>query len=316
MNQSKKITDGAMLIAVYFVILLISLLVPFTILLGMFLLPIPFVIYTYRHDWQPAIVMLIVAILVSLLIAPVVSLPMTILVGLGGVMIGMSIHHKYSPYETWARGSIGFVAGLLFLFLFSQFALQINWVQEIDQLVEESVEMSRQLTEQFGLGEQSEDQIERLEEQLVILKDLIPVSISIIAIILAFLTQWMSYKVINRLENQQLRFPPFRSLRFPAPLIWVYFFAIIFTLLNTDTSSVIYIGSYNVYILVGFFMMLQGFSFIFFFTHHKKMSNILPITSIILTIILPSITLYIIRILGIIDIGFGLRDRISEGKKK
>lgn len=315
MNQSKKVKDGALFIGVFLGLLLISLFIPFALLICMFLLPIPFVVYTYRYDWQPALVMLAVAVLLSLMIAPMVTLPMTVLVGLGGIMIGAAINHRLTSYETWARGSIGFIAGLLFVFLFSQFVLQINWTEEIDQLVEESLEISNQLVNQFGLGEQTDEQLEALEDQLTILKDLIPVTISIIAIILAFITQWVSYKVINRLENKQFKFPPFRSLRLPAPIIWIYFFAIVLMLINSDAGSMLYIGSYNIFILVGFFVALQGFSFIFFFAYEKKVSHILPVTSIILAVLFPFIVLYLVRILGIIDIGFGLRDRLSKDHK-
>jgi len=313
MYQSKKITEGALLLAIFFAILLLSFFVPFIILFAVFLLPIPFVIYTAKYDWKIASILLAIAILLSLLIAPMISLPLTVLVGLAGIMIGFSIYRRSSAYETWARGSIGFIAGLLFIFLFSQFVWQINWSEEIQQLVEESMNVSQEFFAQFGIEEQTET-LDMLEDQFKILIDLIPAMISIVAIILAFITQWISYKVMNRFQNWQLHFPPFRSLRFPTPIIWIYFFTIILMLVIQDVDSILYVGSYNLFMIIGFFMALQGFSFIFFFAHYKNMSHVLPVTSVIVTILFPFIFLYIIRILGIIDIGFKLRERLSERK--
>lgn len=315
MLHSKKITEGALLAAVYAVILLISIFVPFIFIFGLFILPIPFVYYTYRHHLQASLVMFAVTLLISFIIIPPLSIPITIFSGLGGIMIGLAIMKKVSPYETWARGTIGFIAGFLFIFLYTHFVLDINWAHEIDLVVEESLEISQQFTEQIGLGDQAEEQMQVLQEQLSMLKNLIPVTISIASIIIAFITQWLSYQIINRMEQKTLRFPPFRELKLPTPLIWFYFFAIIVMLFETNLDSTLYIVSYNVFLIAGFFMALQGFSFVFFYAHHKWKSNVLPITSIILAIIFPFFVLYLIRILGIIDIGFGLKERISKQQK-
>lgn len=315
MFHSKKIIEGALLIAVYSVILLISIFIPFVFIFGLFILPIPFAFYTYRHGLQSSLGMLAVALLISLIIIPPLTIPVTILVGLGGIMIGLAIHRKVSAYETWARGTIGFIIGFLFIFLFTHFVLNINWAKEIDLIVEESLEISQQFTQQIGLGEQTEEQMQFLQEQLSMLKNLIPVTISVASIVVAFITQWISYKIINRVDRQSLKFPPFRQLKLPSPLIWIYFFAIIVMLFESNIDSTLYIGSFNVFLIAGFFMALQGFSFVFFYAHHKWKSNVVPIASVILALLFPLFVLYFIRIIGIIDIGFGLKERISTTKK-
>jgi len=316
MFQSKKITEGALLVAIYAVILMVSIFVPFVFVIGLFILPVPFIYYTYRHGLQAGLGMLAVALLISLIIIPPLAIPVTILAGLGGLMIGLAIQSKVSAYETWARGTIGFIVGFLFVFLFTQFVLNINWTKEIDLIVEESIEISEQFTEQVGLGGQSEEQMQFLQEQLSMLKNLIPVTISIAAIIIAFITQWVGYRVINRIDQQSFKFPPFRQLKLPTPLIWIYFVTIIVMLFETNIESTLYIGSYNVYLIAGFFMALQGFSFIFFYAHHKWKSNVVPVASIILALLFPFFVLYMIRILGIIDIGFRLKERMSANKKE
>jgi len=70
-------------------------------------------------------------------------------------------------------------------------------------------------------------------------------------------------------------------------------------------------GAQNLLMIVGIALMLQGFSFIFYFAHIKRIAKAVPILIVIATILFPGILLYFIRILGIIDIGFRLRGRLK-----
>ncbi|MBP1949440.1 YybS family protein [Virgibacillus litoralis] len=315
MNQSKILTEGAMLTAIYIILLLIAAFVPVITIIATFLLPVPFITFASRHNWKPSLSMFGVAVILSILFATIVSLPLTVLMGLGGIMLGSAIHKKLPAYETWGRGTIGFVVGLLFIFVFSQFVLQVNLMNEIDQILNEYVQMVKELMGQFGFMDQAEEQIELLEQQIGMLSTLVPAGIAFIAIFMAFIAQWVSYKVINRLDSKDLGFPPFRMLRLPVSLIWIYFFALIFTFFELDPSSTLYLAVNNVMIVAGMLMTLQGLSFIFFYAHLKNKSKALPVVSVILTILFPFFFLYFVRLLGIIDIGFSLRDRISKGKK-
>ncbi|ASK61790.1 hypothetical protein CFK37_06280 [Virgibacillus phasianinus] len=312
MNRSKILTDGALLTAIYIVLLLISVFVPLIEIIATFLLPIPFVVFAYRYDWKPSLIMLAASVLLSSLFATIFSIPGTLLMGLGGIMIGSGMHKKLTPYETWARGTFGFIIGLLFIFLISQLVFDVNWINEIDSLIDESMQMSKGLMDQVGLAGEAEEQLKLMQQQVEMLKNLIPVGVALIAIVLAFISQWIGYKVINRLERKKFFFPPFRNLRLPVSLVWIYFFAVILTLFNLDPSSIFYHAINNVLVLAGLLMTIQGFSFMFFYAHQKNKSKAIPTVIVIVTLLLPTFLLYLVRILGIIDIGFRLRDRISK----
>jgi uncharacterized protein YybS (DUF2232 family) len=312
MNQSRK--DGAISLAIFMVLLLIAIFVPILSIFGLILLPVPFVFFASRYGFKPSLLMFAVALLLTILFA-IFLLPFTILMGLGGLAVGSTIHKGLSAYETWARGTLGFVIGLLLVFVFSQVLFSINLVEEFEVILAESMDMSSSFMEQFGAAEQTEEIEELLQLQLNLLIDLLPVGVAITAIVLAFLSQWIGYKIINRIEKKQLRFPPFRNLRFPSSIIWVYFFALLLSLFNQDPTGIYFMAIQNVLVLTGLLMALQGFSFIFFFSHYKKISKFIPILIIVLTILFPTFLLYFIRILGIIDIGFRLRDRLGSEKK-
>lgn len=213
-----------------------------------------------------------------------------------------------------ARGTLGFIIGLLFIFAFSQVVFSVNLVNELKVIITDSMDMSASIMEQFGASGQTEQMEELLLQQVNMLIELLPVGLALTAIVLAFLSQWISYKFINRLEKKQLRFPPFRNLRFPTSILWIYFFALFISFFDLNPAGIYYTAVHNLLALTGLLMALQGFSFIFLYTYHKKITKAVPIFIVVITLLFPTFLLYFVRILGIIDIGFRLRERLTSKK--
>ncbi|WP_026908450.1 YybS family protein [Paucisalibacillus globulus] len=307
MNKSKQLTDGALLTVIFVVLLLINTFVPVL----MVVLAVPFVIFAAKHNWKPSLIMLGVATILSMLFATIYSLPIPILAGLGGIMIGTAIYRERSAYETWARGTLGFVAGILFFFLFAFIMMDVNVIEEFNAQIDQSLDMSKQLILDFGMGEVSEEEFGLVERQVMLFKQLVPVIVVLASIFLALINQWVSYKILNRIERKQLHFPKFRNLRLPTAIIWIYLLAMVGTLFQMDSSDTVYIALQNVIMLTEFLLIFQGISFIFFYSHHKNISKAIPIITTIFVFLLP-ILLPLVRIIGIIDLGFGLRDRMVK----
>src|SRR5690625_7638344 len=105
--------------------------------------------------------------------------------------------------------------------------------------------------------------------------------------VIAYISQWLSYKFLNRFEKTQLYFPLFRNLRLPVAILWVYFISLIIMLMDLDPSSSIYLVINNVLSLVGILIVLQGLSFFFFMTHQKKLPKAILVIEVVLTSCIP-----------------------------
>lgn len=314
MNQSKTLTEGALFAAIYTVFLLIAVYIPVISVIAMFLLPVPFILFTSRHGLQPAVLVFLVTVLLSIIFASVLIIPLTLFMGLGGIMIGSAMYQKRVAYETWARGTVGFVIGMVLLLFMTQLFSDINIIEEVNSMIDQSMERTEGIMDQFGIDEPSGDQLAYIEEQIELMKNLIPAVIAIAGIIFAFVSQWIGYKTANRVWNQEYRFPPFRNLTLPLSLVWIYFIAIIFSFFDLDHDGTVYLAVQNVMMLTRLLMALQGFSFIFYFAYQKNMSKALPVISIIATLLVPILFL-LVSILGVIDLGFRLRSRISDDRE-
>ncbi|WP_082232013.1 YybS family protein [Halobacillus massiliensis] len=314
MNDTRKITEGALMTGAYLLLLLIILFTPIVGSFLIFVLPIPFIFYSYRHGFKVGMLMMVAAIVFTLVFATVFSLPATLMAGIGGLFVGEAMHKKRSAYETWASGSLGFIIGLVSVFLITQLLFGMNWMDEIQTALDESFSMAENMMGAFGSSEEVQQQLTGMEEQIRALPDYLPSILAIMGILIAFISQWVSYKVINRVEGKKFYFPSFRHYNLPVSVLWYYFFALIFSYVFAESNNIWYLAAINVYTLTGVFLVLQGFAFLFYYVHIKGQSKALPIVVIAGSLLFPTIVMYLIRILGIIDIGFSLRQRLEPKK--
>ncbi|SDJ56749.1 YybS family protein [Salimicrobium halophilum] len=315
MKNTKQITEGALLTGIYLVMLLVILFLPIPILgtFLMFALPIPFVIYSYHFGYKSGFIMLFGAVVLASVIATVFSFPVTLLTGIGGVALGGAMHRKRNAYETWVIGSLGFIGGLVAVYVLTQALFGVNWMEEIQVAIDESINLTENMLSSVG-GEETEATIEMLRQQMESIPDYLPSILAATGIVMALISQWLSYKLINRLERAGFSFPPVREMRLPTSILWYYFIAMLLNFIFMEQGGIWYIATVNVFTLTGMLLILQGFSFVFFYSQQKKWPKAAPIMVIILSVLLPQIFLYLVRILGIIDIGFPLREKIQEKK--
>lgn len=315
MSQSKKITDGALLMAIYIMLLIMSVFIPAFILIGLFILPIPFIMYAARYNWKPTLLIIVLALVLSLMFATIVSLPLTLLTSFGGLAIGTAIYSKESSYQTWAKGTIGFIIGLLLVFVSAQLLLGINWTTELDTIIEESLVTSESIMQQLGFTDQVEEQMALITEQMKNLLLLIPAVITIISIVLSLITTFLSYKIINRVDKEKYYFTPFRDFNLPMSVFWIYFLVIILSFFNNDITTTMGTVIANGMVILTSLIILQGFSFIFHYADKKRWPKAIPIIIIIISFLIPFILMLVIQFLGIIDLGFGLKKRVSSQDK-
>lgn len=316
MNNTQQLKDGMRMGMIYLLLLLVVVFLPGSELFALFVLPIPFVLYASRYGYLSTLLLgglvLIISVILSLFLFTG-TLPLTLLAISAGTFIGHAIHQKRHPYETWALGTVGMTIGLLLIFVMVQLLSQVNLVDQYQLVVEESIETTKSMAESTGLplGAEELDVIEKQMNQII---TLFPSILVFISIGLAFTTQWLSYKVILWQDKKRLAFPPFRTFSLPKGVIWLYLGTVLLAFLPIGATGSLEAVIVNTTNLMGVLFSLQGISVILFYSHQKRLSNAFPILIILSCIIFLPIGLYLTRILGIIDIGFDLKEKMKQTK--
>ena len=82
---------------------------------------------------------------------------------------------------------------------------------------------------------------------------------------------------------------------------------------NPEEGTYLFTAIVNLTYILSFFMVLQGLTFLFYYFDKNGIDKAFAITIVIVSFLIP-IFLYIIGILGIIDLGFDLRKGFDKKK--
>ncbi|MFF2287350.1 YybS family protein [Peribacillus butanolivorans] len=311
MNSGRRIAEGGALLALYCILLFITVHVPIVGIFTLFFLPIPFILVTNKQKISWALGYLFVASLLSILIATILSVPMTLLMGSTGITIGYFLKKDKPMASMFISTVLVFLGGTLLIYAASVLVFDVNYIEKSMVMLEESIDSSVGIMESFDQA--PTEQIEkRMHESIDLLNTLMPSLFVVTSVIMVLLIFFAAHPILKRFSDKTLKWPHFRDLRLPKSLLWYYLITMLLALfVNTDKNSFVYMAITNLFFILQFFILIQGYSLVFYISHVKSWTKAIPILIVVASFLHP-IFITIIRFLGIIDLGFPFRETIKK----
>ncbi|MGM7703267.1 YybS family protein [Pseudalkalibacillus sp. Hm43] len=308
MNRTRALTEGAILASVYAVLFLITLYIPVLSIVTLFLLSLPFILYTVRHGFKKSLLFFATTLVLSVIVGSLAAINVPILFGSVGIVLGHLYRKKSGMFAVLLGATLTYLVNFVLIYVMSIILLDINLATQLKESLEESI----RLTEEVGgmLGGDVEQTVGQLRELLSIVPYILPALIVILSVFFAFLTVVVSNLFLKRFKIEIPDWKPFRYWSFPKSIIWYYLAVILLFLTNPEEGSALYIITMNLYLVLEIVLVIQGLAFIYFYFWKKNKGKTIPVLITISLFIIP-VGFYVIRILGIIDLGFDLRNRIK-----
>ncbi|WP_221567494.1 YybS family protein [Alkalihalobacillus sp. TS-13] len=308
MNRTRALTEGAILASLYAVLFLITLFIPVLSLFTIFLLSLPYAVYTVRHGLKKSLVFVLTTMVLTIILGTVTAINVPILFGSVGVVMGHLYRKKISAFGLLAGAALTYLANFILIYVVTILLLEINLIDTMKQSIEETIA----LTEKFSgvMGGDAEATIQQLRELVEIVPYLIPALFVILSVVFALASIFVTNLIMKRFKVEVPHWEPFRNWSFPKSIIWYYLATILLYMMNPEQGSALYIVTMNLYIVLELVLAIQGLTFIYFYFWVKKKGKTIPVLVTISLFIIP-VGLHVVRILGIIDLGFDLRKRIK-----
>jgi uncharacterized protein YybS (DUF2232 family) len=302
------ITEAAIQLALFAVLFLIALYVPLIGVIATLFLALPFIIFTIRHGYAYALLLLAASLVISMLIGSLFSLPVALMFGTAGIAIGAMLAKNKSRYMILLISALVFLINIVIDYTISVKFLQTDIIQETLLAFRQSFDTAMQMMK--GMGQEPPKQLqEQFNQGFELIKYVIPTLFVIAAFLFAYITIIVSVPILKRLKLPVGAWPPFRDVTLPKGLLWIYVLVLALSFIPFEKGTFAYIAILNVYYVLQLLLMVQGFSFLYHAANKKNIPKGMVIGGMVLCLFLPFL-LYLIAILGIIDLGFDLRKRI------
>ncbi|ALC50120.1 YybS family protein [Bacillus sp. S70] len=311
MKQTKFITEGAALLAIYAILLLISMYVPILGTVVTFALPLPFILLTIRHKLSNVLVIFVAALFVTIIVSQPMNLVKTIMFGLIGIVLGYMYKTRKKPVEILIAGTLAYLIGFVLIYVASIKFFNIDIMKQMQSVFSESMVQSEKIVSAIGMPI-SKEQKELLTQMNDILQSLFPSILVLVSVCFSWITVIISGSVLKKLKHDIIPWPKFKDLQLPKSIVWYYvIFILLATFIKVDPTSYLHMVFSNLYVIFALLLVLQGLTFISFLAYRKGFTKGVPIISFIVCMFIPML-FPLVTILGIIDLGISLRSKIGE----
>ncbi|KYG29631.1 YybS family protein [Alkalihalobacillus trypoxylicola] len=310
MNQTRLMVEGAMIAALFIVIYLVTTIVPFAFILTLWFLPTPFIVYGIRTSLKANLLVWFVSCILAFIFGGLSGLLLALFFATSGVVMGELYRRKKGSFSVLIGASLSFTVGMLGLYVATFFIMGENPMSFIKESLREQINVSEAMLSSIG---QNTDNLQPFYEMIDTIHYFAPLMLVVMGCTIAVITVIVNQAILKRLRIPFEKLPAFRDWRFPRFFIWYYLITMLLLLIGFEEGSTLFLFVTNLYPLFGFVMIIQGLSFIFYYFHIKKQSIALPILILIVSFLTPLSE--IVRILGIIDLGFDLRSYVTKKNK-
>ncbi|KFN03061.1 DUF2232 domain-containing protein [Bacillus clarus] len=311
MKRTRFITDGAALLAVYAVLLLVSMYVPILSAVVTFALPLPFILFMVRYKFSSTCMFFVSALFITIIVSQPISLVKTVMFGLIGIVLGYMYKKEKKPVEILLVGALAYLISFVMIYVGSIKFFNIDLMKQMQDMFNGFIGKGEQMMNAAGQPLTKEKK-ELLGQFNDLLRILLPSLLAMVAVMYSWFTLLMTGNVLKRLKHNVTPFPQFRNMQFPKSIVWYYvIFILLSTFMEVESTSYLHMVFSNLYAAFSILLVFQGFSFIAFLAYEKGYTKAVLIITFIVCMFIPML-FPLVTILGIIDLGISLRSKIQS----
>jgi len=305
-NQTKALVQGAAMVAVFTLMMIISAYIPLAFMLVFLFAPLPFAWYSAKYKRSTSILVAIVGCILTFITSGLAILPFAFIFAVLGIIMGSAIRQQKSKLYLFMSSGIAVLLTTAIVFLAYLRLAGINMVEIGVEMAKKNYEQTATMSQNItGQSTITPDQIEAVSKMMELT---IPSTVTLGAFFVAFILMSINLPVLKRLGLNVPKFSPFQHMRLPRSILWYYMIVLCINLfIRPDLGSTLDVFVINVSYILWVLLILQGISFIHYFISKKGMPVGVKWIATLLAIPLSSFMI----LLGIIDLGFDVRSLVK-----
>lgn len=295
--------------SIVYLLLLLSLATPLTVVTTFFLI-VPVVVLYATLSFRGLVMHIVPVWLIAALIFGPLILLQAVYFMIPAVIMGHLYKKRVSAFKILFFGAGSITALFLLLLLISTVLFDFNLAVMIEEMLNLAVTILQSM-KNSPFADGAVWTPEMSQQLSVFTVRMIPFTIIVYSLVLAGLVHVIVRPTLASMGQVVSKLPPLREWRLPRSLIWYYLVGIILQLFSGSTIPDNFIGTIllNMMPLLQFLFLVQSASLFFFLAYHKRWNPAIPVLLVIAALILPPL-----RIAGMLDIAFPLREKLTRPK--
>ncbi|WP_309271628.1 DUF2232 domain-containing protein [Paenibacillus sp.] len=295
--------------SVVYLLLLLSLLTPLSIVTVFFLI-LPATILFATLNLKTFMLHVLPVWLIAFIVHPV-NLLLAAYFVIPSIIIGRSYKKKDPALRTLMIGSGTILAGMLILLLIGTVFLQFD----LSSYVHDIVKMTMSPLKDVGGNNPLISDMTWTPEQMQLLSDetmlRIPFAMIVSSFMMGVITHALARPIIGSTASHVPKMKPAREWMLPRSLIWYYLIGVVIEVFaRGSSSSFLTMIAANFVPLLHICFMIQAIGFFYYLGHTRKWHPIVPLLIVIPILLFPPM-----RIIGILDLAFPLRQFMTKSKR-
>ncbi|WP_019415738.1 YybS family protein [Paenisporosarcina sp. TG20] len=310
-EQTKQLTLGAMMVALFSILLAVSLYVPVLNLVTSFFIALPIAYYSAKFKRKASILVTVVSIFISLFIGGLLAVPFAMIHAFLGLVIGDAIRLNKSKLFMLLSTTIVLLVTISIQYVVTVLVFNFNPVKEFLAVSTDQYVQMGEFLERFNALPNDYEQT--VSDALLMFETTLPSLLIIGLFLFVYIFINIQLPVLRKLGLDVPKFPAYRYMVLPKSVIWYYLVVLIFTVLvELEQGTFPFMVFANVSLVLQVLLFLQGVSFIHFYIHEKGGPKWTIIVATLLALPLQPFVL----LLGIFDLGFNARSFIKNKNRK
>lgn len=288
-----------------FVLLLLSLVTPFSFLTLSFLI-LPFLFLYVTLERRAFIIHVAVTLaVIFLLTGGMGSVLIAIFFLVPAIVMGYMYNRQYPAHIVIFTGIMTIIVEILLSFTVASMA-GMNTIAEAEVYMRGNLSLMKDV-----MGPQFDEAL--IDDYIFLMTQLIPMFMIVFAVYFSLITHWLGRLTLKQAGFELPSLPPVRTWTLPKTVVWLYIgLMLINFLFDTRGSSMLTMAMLNLVFILTIAFCVQGVSFLYHVVHVKGWNKALPIVGIVVCLYNPTL----FSMLGVFDIIFDLRSKIQGNNQR
>jgi uncharacterized protein YybS (DUF2232 family) len=312
MKKKNVLFEVVLTIAGFAALIFFSCKVPILPALTIWLLPIPLMYAGSKWGWRGALALLLPGAVFVLTIQPNIGALIPAMMMLTGFVMGVVLGLKKSAFSILTAGTLANVTMLILLLAISIRYFQFNPIVEMKTAIGHSFDTAVAEAQPF-LTQDTGELKDLMKEELDFLGYLAPSLIVLVGFLYAFIVALIGLPALRKLGAGAPHWRPLRSLQVPKSLMWIYLCVLlVVTFGQLEAGTPLFIVSVNLVFVLEMVLAFQGIGFIFYVAYVRGIPKVIPTLTTIVVVMFGFLLIRLAAILGMIDLMFNLRSRLTK----